>query len=411
MQSSALSEKKIFKDLSFEDTQVAFSYRSDTDLWKSYLLFASINRNWLVSSGTKLIRFALKSGIPIDPLLKSTLFKQFCGGENIEDCEKTIQTLAQYRVGTILDYSVEGEKTEQAFSETEKETIASIYKAASNPSAIPFTVFKTTGLAPFELLEKMSAFINNPNLSLSEDEEAMFQRLTARVDNICYTAHQQGVRVFIDAEETWIQDAIDALAYQMMEKYNRQRVIVYNTYQLYTVAGLGKLKIAKEKGLDKGFKIGAKIVRGAYMEKERARARALGYADPIQPNKSSTDKAFNEALLFCVENKSMIDFCAGTHNEQSCLYLAKIMEQHHIAKDDAGVWFAQLYGMSDHISFNLAKAGYNVAKYVPYGPLKSVMPYLFRRAAENTSVAGQSSREFTLISKEIARRRRAKGKL
>jgi proline dehydrogenase len=197
----------------------------------------------------------------------------------------------------------------------------------------------------------------------------------------------------------------------MMEKYNRQSVIVYNTYQLYTVAGLGKLKIAKEKGLDKGFKVGAKIVRGAYMEKERARAKVLGYADPIQPNKSSTDKAFNEALLFCIENKAMIDFCAGTHNEQSSLYLAKLMEQHQIAKNDPGVWFAQLYGMSDHISFNLAKAGYNVAKYVPYGPLKSVMPYLFRRAAENTSVAGQSSREFTLISKEIARRRRAKGKL
>ncbi|GAB4194721.1 MAG: proline dehydrogenase family protein [Thermoflexibacter sp.] len=411
MQSSALSEKKIFKDLSFEDTQVAFSYRSDTDLWKSYLLFASINRNWLVSSGTKLIRFALKSGIPIDPLLKSTLFKHFCGGENIEDCEKTIQMLAQYHVGTILDYSVEGEKTEQAFNETEKETIATIHKAASNPSAIPFTVFKTTGLASFELLEKVSAFINNPNLSLSESEEAMWQKLTERVDNICKTAHQYGVKVFIDAEETWIQDAIDALAYQMMEKYNCQSVIVYNTYQLYTVAGLGKLKIAKEKGLDKGFKVGAKIVRGAYMEKERARARALGYADPIQPNKSSTDKAFNEALLFCIENKAMIDFCAGTHNEQSCLYLAKLMEQRQIAKNDAGVWFAQLYGMSDHISFNLAKAGYNVAKYVPYGPLKSVMPYLFRRAAENTSVAGQSSREFTLISKEIARRRRAKGKL
>ncbi|MCU0389686.1 MAG: proline dehydrogenase family protein [Thermoflexibacter sp.] len=408
---SIVSEKKIHNDISFEDTHVAFSYKSDTDLWKSYLLFASINRNWLVNSGTKLIRFALKTGLPIDPLLKTTLFKQFCGGENVEDCEKTVQMLFRYHVGTILDYSVEGEKTEEAFDETEKETMETIHKAASHHDSIPFSVFKTTGLASLELLEKVSLSLNNPTILLSAEEQVMFAKLVQRVDNICKTAYQQNVKIFIDAEETWIQDAIDELAYQMMAKYNREKVIVYNTYQLYTLAGLGKLKIAKEMGLEKGFRIGAKIVRGAYMEKERARAKDLGYADPIQPNKSSTDKAFNDALVFCIENKAMIDFCAGTHNEQSSLFLVKLMEQHHIAKNDPGVWFAQLFGMSDHISFNLAKAGYNVAKYVPYGPLKSVMPYLFRRAAENTSVAGQSSRELGLITKEVARRKRAKGKL
>ncbi len=411
MRTAEIPVKKKLNDISFEDTQVAFSYKTDADLWKSYVLFASINRNWLVSSGTKLIRFALKSGLPIDTLLKTTLFKQFCGGEDVEDCEKTIQILSRYHVGTILDYSVEGEKTQAAFDETEKETIATLYKAGKNPVNIPFSVFKTTGLAQYSLLEKMSASLTNDAIKLSEKEKKEVERLKERINNICKVAFEQNVRIFIDAEETWVQDAIDAIAYEMMEKYNQEKVIVYNTYQLYTTTAFGKLQNATYMGKEKGFKIGAKIVRGAYMEKESARARRLGYADPIQPSKSTTDKAFNEALVFCIENKETIDFCAGTHNEQSCLYLISLMEKYNIAREDKGVWFAQLFGMSDHISFNLAKTGYNVAKYVPYGPLKSVMPYLFRRAAENTSVAGQSSRELNLITKEVARRRRGKGRL
>jgi proline dehydrogenase len=404
-------EKKILNDISFEDTQVAFSYKTNADLWKSYVLFASINKNWLVSTGTKMIRFALKSGIPIDPLLKSTLFKQFCGGEDIEDCEHTIKLLSKYHVGTILDYSVEGEKNEAAFDETENETIKTIQRAAKSPDTIPFSVFKTTGLAQFSLLEKYTSALSHSEVELTEKEQLDLEKLRIRVDNICKVAHQYQVRIFIDAEETWIQDAIDALAYEMMEKYNRESVIVYHTYQLYTTLALSKLKHTLTLAQERGFKIGAKIVRGAYMEKERARASEKGYTNPIQPNKASSDKAFNEALEFCVVNKNTIDFCAGTHNEHSSLYLAKLMEQAGISRGDKGVWFAQLFGMSDHISFNLAKAGYNVAKYVPYGPLKSVMPYLFRRAAENTSVAGQSSRELKLITKEVARRKRGKGKL
>lgn len=404
-------EKRILNDISFEDTQVAFSYKTDADLWKSYVLFASINKNWLVSSGTKLIRFALKSGIPIDPLLKSTLFKQFCGGEDIQDCERTINLLGKYHVGTILDYSVEGEKNEAAFDETEKETIKTIERAAKSPEMIPFSVFKTTGLVQFSLLEKYTSALHNPEIKLTETEENDLVKLRQRVDNICKAAFQHQIRIFIDAEETWIQDAIDTIAYEMMEKYNQENVIVYNTYQFYTTLALGKLKYTLELAQERGFKVGAKIVRGAYMEKERARANEKGYINPIQPNKSSTDKAFNEALLFCIEHKDSIDFCAGTHNEQSSLYLAKLMEQAGIQRGNKGVWFAQLFGMSDHISFNMAKAGYNVAKYVPYGPLKSVMPYLFRRAAENTSVAGQSSRELMLITKEVARRNRGKGRL
>ena len=406
MKNSVIPEKNKFKDISFEDTQVAFSYKTNADLWKSYVLFSSINKNWLVSSGTKMIRFALKSGLPIETLLKTTLFKQFCGGENITDCEKTIQLLAKYHIGTILDYSVEGEKTEEAFQETENETIATIYRAAKSKD-IPFSVFKTTGLAQYELLEKFSAHINNSSIQLKESEKIAIEKLKKRIDAICQTAFEQKVRIFIDAEETWVQDAIDTIAYEMMAKYNKEGVIVYNTYQLYTTSALSKLKIATENG----FKVGAKIVRGAYMEKEIKRAKELNYPNPIQINKAATDKAFNEALLFCIGQKDILDFCAGTHNEQSSLYLANLMEEYGLEKEDKGIWFAQLFGMSDHISFNLAKIGYNVAKYVPYGPVKSVMPYLFRRAAENTSVAGQSSRELMLITKEIARRKRGKGRL
>ncbi|TAH18485.1 MAG: proline dehydrogenase [Cytophagales bacterium] len=410
METPSDTNKNRLKDISFEDTQVAFSYKTNPDLWKSYVLFSSINKNWLVSSGTKLIRFALKSGLPIETLLKTTLFKQFCGGENIEDCEKTVQVLAKCHIGTILDYSVEGEKTEAAFDETETETIATIHKAAKSAD-IPFSVFKTTGMASYELLEKYAMHLNNSSILLLDAEKIAIEKLKKRIDNICRTAFEQKIRVFIDAEETWIQDAIDSIAYEMMEKYNREQVIVYNTYQLYTTAALNKLKIATTNGISKGYKIGAKIVRGAYMEKERKRAKELGYPDPIQPSKTATDKAFNDALLFCVTHKNDVDICAGTHNEQSCLYLASLMEQHGIERGNKGVWFAQLFGMSDHISFNLAKVSYNVAKYVPYGPIKSVMPYLFRRAAENTSVAGQSSRELKLITKEVARRKRIKGRL
>ena len=406
-----LDGNSLKESFSFTDTQVAFGYKTDTDLWKAYLLFSSINRNWLVNSGTSVIKFALKVGLPVDSVLKTTLFKQFCGGENIEDCSKTIDLLARYHVGTILDYSVEGEKTEAAFDATERETILTVRKAAQNPQAIPFSVFKVTGLAPFSLLEKITASLRNEAMPLLPSVQAEYEKLKTRVDNICKEAHQHNVRIFIDAEETWIQDAIDELAYQMMAKYNKEKVIVYNTYQMYTQAGIEKLRYAKLLAVKNMFYVGAKIVRGAYMEKERARAKANQYPDPIQPNKRTTDQAYDEALRFCIDNKQRFDICAGTHNENSCYYLALLMEKYNIKKNDQGVWFAQLYGMSDHISFNLAKAGYNVAKYVPYGPVKAVMPYLFRRAAENTSVAGQSSRELSLVERELARRKRAKGKI
>jgi len=396
-------------ELSFNNTETAFSAKSNTDLYKSFLLFGAINYNWLVRTGTGFIKFALQAGLPIKGLLKDTLFQQFCGGESIADCEKTIQLMAKYHVGTILDYSVEGEKTEAGFEKTTDETLATLQKAAQMRQAIPFSVFKVTGIAPFSILEKVSASLTNPNaLPLLPSDQRIWELVRGRVDRICRTAHEQKVRIFMDAEETWIQPAIDSLAYQMMEKYNQGGAIVYNTYQLYTVAALGNLRQARSLAVKNGFYLGAKLVRGAYMERERDRAQRMGYADPIQPTKAATDNDFDAALRFCIDNKQRIALCAGTHNEESCYYLAALMEKYNVGKNDPNVFFAQLYGMSDNISYILAKAGYNVAKYVPYGPMEAVMPYLFRRAEENTSVAGQSSREFTLIKRELERRRKVK---
>jgi proline dehydrogenase len=405
MHTQTFSANKFGTAVSFEDTAVAFAMKTDAQLYQSYLLFKSINYNWLVNMGTGLVQWGLKVGLPIKGLLKATLFKQFCGGESINDCEAVIRQMAKFGVGAILDYSVEGEKTEAGFDKTRQETIATIHYAAQHRTEIPFCVFKVTGLAPFRLLEKVSASMKGEGLPLLPSELKTFERVRERIDEICRTAAENNVRIFIDGEETWIQDAIDALAYEMMEKYNRKQAIVYNTYQMYTTDRMEKLRQARALAVRQGFYLGAKLVRGAYMEKERARAAQMGYPDPIQPNKEACDRDFNEALKFCIDNKQRIALCAGTHNEDSCYFLTALMEKYNIKPNDPDVYFAQLYGMSDNISFNLAKAGYNVAKYLPYGPVEAVMPYLFRRAQENTSVAGQSSREFLLVQRELQRRK------
>ncbi len=387
------------KPVSFDDTSVAFAGKSDTRLRKMYWLFAAMNQGALVDVGTALIKLSLRLHLPVQGLIKYTIFEQFCGGETIAACEPVIRELHRYNVGTILDYSVEGEKNEAGFEATTREIIATIEKAAGNP-AIPFSVFKVTGVAHSELLTKVQA-----GTKLSTQEQEAFIRATKRVDSICRKAHEHKVRVFIDGEETWMQETIDNLAYQMMQQYNRTEAIVWNTYQLYRRDSLGNLKQAYHRAEQERYYLGAKLVRGAYMEKERKTAEEKGLPDPIQPDKASTDKDFDDALRFCLNHIDRIHFCAGTHNEQSSLLLTQLMERHGLVANDPRVWFAQLYGMSDTISYNLAKAGYNVAKYVPYGPVKAVMPYLFRRAEENTSIAGQSSREFRLIEKEIQRRR------
>ncbi len=394
---------KVQPPISLENTSIAFSAKSNAELRKAYWLFYLINQPWMVKVGTTLVKWAFKLRLPIKWIVKKTVFAYFCGGENIEDCEPTIRELANYRIGTILDYSVEGEKTEKGFDRTAQETMRTIDKAAGQPEIFPFCVFKVTGVAPFNLLAKLQR-----KEELNEKEQKIWNNARKRVDLICQRAYERKVRILIDGEETWIQNTIDELAYEMMESYNLKAPIVYNTYQMYCKASLGNLRKAYQKAVMNQYFLGAKIVRGAYMEKERERAQEMGYEDPIQPTKEATDQAFDDALHFCIEKKQRVALCAGTHNEASSRFLTILMDKYNVLPHDTTVYFSQLYGMSDHISYNLASAGYNVAKYVPYGPVKAVLPYLFRRAEENTSVAGQSGREFSLIKQEFQRRRRAK---
>lgn len=388
--------------VSFDDTAIAFASKSDAELNKMYLLFAAMNSNFLVKYGTAVTQLAFNLHLPIKFVIKPTIFEHFCGGETIEECQRAIDELGRYNVGTILDYSVEGEGNEASFDATMNEIIATVERAAKSKH-IPFSVFKVTGLGDTDLLEKVQA-----KQELNANERAVFERLRERVDKICSRAHQHKVRIFVDAEESWIQDTIDNLTYEMMEKYNREQAIVYNTYQLYRHDRLDVLKRDYEQAVKGNYHLGGKLVRGAYMEKERRIAAEKGYPSPINPTKEASDNLFDNALLFCVEHLDRIAICAGTHNEQSTYLLMDLMRRHNIQPSDKRIFFAQLYGMSDNISFNLAKAGYNVAKYVPYGPVEAVMPYLFRRANENTAIAGQSSREFNLIKKEKQRRKQAK---
>ncbi|RRB12843.1 proline dehydrogenase [Larkinella knui] len=387
------------KTVSFEDTSIAFSSQSNRKLLKTYWLFALMNRGWLVNLGTFFIKLAFKLQLPVKKLIKSTIFEQFCGGETIRDCEKTIQKLHEGHVGTILDYSVEGEDNETSFDETVLEILRTIERA-SESNAIPFSVFKVTGIGSTYLLEKVQA-----GEDLTDDEMKAYERIRQRIDALCKRASERHVRIFIDAEESWIQDAIDKLAYEMMDRYNHEQCIVYNTYQLYRSDSLDNLKKSTETARSKGYFLGAKLVRGAYIEKERIQAHEGEYLDPIHHTKEETDRDFNQAIEFCLDNRDMVSICLGTHNEYSCHFCINRMQELGIAPDDMHIWFAQLLGMSDNISYNLAYAGYNVAKYVPYGPVEAVMPYLFRRAEENKSIAGQSSREYLLVKNELQRRK------
>ncbi len=386
----------------FENTKVAFSQKSDIALKKSYLLFSSMNNSTLVGFGTGMVSKLLQWKFPIKSIIKKTLFEQFCGGEDRDDCDRVIAELGAAGIGTILDFAVEGATDEKGFERTEKETIANI-KKSSGSEHIPFCVFKPTGLGPNKVLEKLHI-----REKLSESEQVAYNRMYQRFERICNAAAKNKVKLLIDAEETWLQNPLDDIIYQMMEKYNKDEPIIFNTFQLYCKDKLAQLKQANELAQQKGFKLGAKLVRGAYMEKERERAKRKGYPSPIQPNKDATDQDYNAALRYCIENIGQIAVLNGTHNEKSNYFLVELMEKASLAHNDKSVYFAQLYGMSDHISYNLSHAGYNVAKYVPYGPVQAVMPYLFRRAEENTSIAGQSSREFNLIKKEMKRRKKDK---
>lgn len=386
--------------LSFEDTKTAFAAKSDKDLLRAYWLFKIIGINWLVRISPPLVQTAISLRLPIKGLISATVFRHFCGGETISECERTIRTLHNHGVGTILDYSVEGKESESDFEHSMEHTLDTVRRAKGDP-AVPFSVFKPTGIARFGLLEKVNA-----GLSLSEEERQEYSRFLNRFDRICRTAADCGVPVFVDAEESWIQDTIDTVATDMMARYNRERIIVYNTLQMYRHDRLNYLNSAIEVAAKGGYKAGFKLVRGAYMEKERARAEKMGYPSPIQPDKQATDRDYDKALQRCMEHLDRVAVCVGSHNESSNLLMVRLMKEKQVPVNHPHIWFSQLYGMSDHISFNLAAGGYNVAKYVPFGPVNSVLPYLIRRAQENTSVAGQTGRELRLIIQERKRRGR-----
>ncbi len=387
--------------LDFHDTATAFADKSDAELQKKYWMFRMMNSSFLVDFGTRSTEFALSLGLPIQGMVKRTVFKQFCGGETIEECEPTIRELANVNIGTILDYSVEGKSREATFEETKEEIIRTI-RRANGDEKLPFAVFKVTGLAPLGTLEKVSN-----GTELPEKNRMKWESAQRRVLEICEYAHSIGQRVFVDAEDSWIQAAIDRLATAMMEKFNREKPLIFNTIQMYRSDRLEFLKYAHREAQEKGYILAVKLVRGAYMEKERDRAAEMGYPSPIQPDKASTDRDYNAAVDYCLENIDTLAFVAATHNEQSTQMLVQKMHKKGIPADHRGIFFSQLYGMSDNLSYVLAKNGYHVSKYVPYGPVKDALPYLIRRARENTSVIGQMSRELERISQEIKRRKSA----
>ena len=386
--------------ISFDNTEVAFRGKSKGDLNRAYWLFKVVSSPTMVRFGKWATNVALRLKLPIKAIIKKTIFRQFCGGESIQESLKASKTLASRNVKTILDYSIEGKTKEEDFDKTVQEIIGTIREGENNKN-IPFAVFKVTGICLHDILKKSNDGIEN----LSTEEKKDYDKLKERVSIICLEAYNRNVPIFIDAEESWIQNTIDRLAYEMSVKFNQKTAIVYNTVQLYRHDRLAFLKSEIARADKENFKLGVKLVRGAYMEKERARAEEQGYPSPIQPNKDAADKDFNASLKVVIERIDRVSFCAGTHNEESSMLLVKLLKEYGVDSSDPRAYFAQLLGMSDHISFNLADNDLMVAKYVPYGPIKEVLPYLIRRADENTSVTGQTGRELSLIMKERKRRK------
>ncbi len=383
----------------FDNTQVAFSLKSDTELERAYFLFKLIANQPLVRIGTAVTNFAIKAHLPVEGLIRATVFDHFCGGINEADCLPVVDKMFTKGVSSVLDYSVEGKEEEAQFDAALAMTLRTI-DFAKEKDSIPFAVFKPTGFGRFELYEKVGA-----NIKLSESEEAEWSKIMRRFDTVCRTAYEKDVALLIDAEESWMQDAADQLVTQMMRKYNKDKAIVFNTLQMYRHDRLEYLKNLHKQAQEQGFFIGMKLVRGAYMEKENTRAQEKGYPSPICSSKQATDDNFNAAVEYMTSHLDKMSVFAGTHNEESSYRLMEILAEKDLAKNDSRVWFGQLYGMSDNISYNLAAAGFNVAKYLPFGPVRDVMPYLIRRAEENTSVAGQTSRELTLLKTERTRRK------
>lgn len=383
----------------FDNTETAFQLKSDSELERAYFLFKMISMEPLVRIGSAVTKFALNINLPVEGLIRSTVFDHFCGGVNESDCMSTVDKLYDVGVSSVLDFSVEGKEEDAQFDATADKVIE-LTEFAKNKEAMPFSVFKPTGFGRFKVWQKVTE-----KQELTDVEKVQWQYLENRYDRVVKAAHDAGISLLIDAEESWMQDAADDLCEQMMEKYNKEAPVVFNTLQCYRWDRLEYLKGLHQRARAKGFKLGFKIVRGAYMEKENERAIEKGYKSPICASKKATDDNFNEVMKYIMDNLEDIELFIGTHNESSTYIAMDMMEEDGVSRSDSRVWFGQLYGMSDHITFNLGAEGYNVAKYIPFGPVKDVMPYLIRRAEENTSVAGQTSRELTLLNKERARRK------
>ena len=386
-------------DISFDNTKVAFAYKSSKELKSSRFLFTTMNYPWFSAMGIRLTPFLMKTGLPINGLIRSTIFRQFVGGETLEQTTAVAKTLSDYHVQVILDYGVEGKEGEANFEHATEQFIQVINYAASQKN-IPFISIKVTGFARFSLLQTLN---EAPRLRSGvhdhEVENEEWDNVRERMYRICEAAADKGIGVLVDAEESWIQDPIDRLTMEMMEAFNKDKAVVYNTIQLYRHDRLNFLKLSHRIAQQQGFILGVKLVRGAYMEKERARASLKKYLSPIQQDKSFADGDFNAAVEYCINNIETIAVIIASHNEYSNLHAAKLMDAKGIMHSHPHVHFSQLYGMSDNITFNLAKAGYSVSKYVPFGPIREVIPYLMRRAQENSSINGQTSRELVLINK------------
>ncbi len=395
----AMERAGVTKPVDFSNTEIAFEDKSDKELLRTWWLFRLMNYPWLVNIGAAIAMFGARYWLPFfETIVRNTIFRQFCGGVTLLDAQKNIERLYKYGVYSVLDYGAEGKESEEDFNMTMVEILRAIEFASKNP-AVPVVSVKMTGLARFDLLERIS----NAD-SLTKQERFEYKNVLKRIDSICHNACNKGVSVFIDAEESWIQPAIDHMTNMMMRRYNRERVVVYNTFQLYRIDRLEYLMKSYDRSRQAGYLLGAKLVRGAYMEKERERANEMGYPSPIHPTKEATDHDFDMAVRFCVDHYEHIALCNATHNEKSNYLMAQLIAERNLPRNHPHLNFCQLYGMSDHITFNLAKAGFNVAKYVVFGPVRTVIPYLIRRTRENTSVTGDMSRELAIVTKEVKRR-------
>ncbi len=398
--------------LSFENTEVAFAYKSDKDLKKANFLFSTMAKTLLVKIGTRITPLLIRIHFPIRGLVRNTIFSQFVGGETLEETSNVVSKLDPFHVQIILDYGVEGKEGEENFDRARDQFIKVIRYAATQPH-VPFMSIKPTGLARFALLEKLHSAADYSEIlngviatnKLTDDEKKEWQRVVSRLESICKVAAESDTGVLIDAEESWIQNPVDALVMQMMQQFNTNKVVIYNTIQLYRHDRLQFLKDSYEASVRNNFLLGMKPVRGAYMEKERKRAEELGYQSPIQKDKEHTDNDYNACLEFCMLHIDRISLIVASHNEFSNSLATQLMQRNGVSADSDHVWFSQLYGMSDNITFNLAKEGFNATKYLPFGPIKDVISYLMRRAQENTSVSGQTGRELALIKKEMKRRK------